>query len=60
MIRAISPRYGFPKGEHAPILWHRLYPKVLLHSNFYVGLSALLLTVKYADGLPLKTGLPKY
>jgi transposase len=52
VIRTVRPRYGCPKGEHAPVTAPNP-PQVLPRSNFSAGLLALLLTVKYADGLPL-------
>src|SRR5699024_4521603 len=51
-IRTIRPRYGCPKGEHAP-LTPAPAPQVLARSQFSAGLLAMLLTVKYVDGLPL-------
>jgi transposase len=52
VIRTIRPRYGCPKGEHAPTVAPAV-PTVLPRSNFSAGLLAMMLTVKYADGLPL-------
>ncbi|MGN8200631.1 transposase, partial [Salinisphaera sp. RV14] len=52
VIRTVRPRYGCPKGEHAPVTAPAV-PRVLPRSQFSAGLLAMLLTVKYADGLPL-------
>jgi transposase len=52
VIRTIRPRYGCPNGEHAPVTAANP-PRVLPRSHFSAGLLALLLTVKYVDGLPL-------
>lgn len=52
VIRTVRPRYGCPKGEHTPVTASAV-PSVLPHSQFSAGLLAMLLVVKYADGLPL-------
>lgn len=52
VIRTVRPRYGCAKGEHAPVT-APVVPQVLPRSHFGGGLLAMLLTVKYADGLPL-------
>lgn len=52
VIRTIRPRYGCPKGEHAPVTAPAV-PRVLPRSHFSAGFVAMLLTVKYVDGLPL-------
>lgn len=52
VIRTIRPRYGCPKGEHAPVVAPAV-PVVLPHSQFGAGFLATLLTVKYVDGVPL-------
>src|SRR5699024_8260471 len=52
VIRTIRPRYGCPKGEHAPTTAPAA-STVLPRSQFSAGLLATLLVVKYADGLPL-------
>ncbi|MGN8160849.1 IS66 family transposase, partial [Salinisphaera sp. SWV1] len=52
VIRTVRPRYGCPKGTHAPITAPAV-PRVLPRSQFSAGLLAMLLSVKYVDGLPL-------
>jgi len=52
VIRTVRPRYGCPKGAHAPVTAPAL-PRVLPRSHFSAGFLAMLLTVKYVDGLPL-------
>lgn len=52
VIRTVRPRYGCAKGEHAPRV-APVVPQVLPRSQFGAGFLATLLTVKYADGLPL-------
>ena len=52
VIRTVRPRYGCSKGEHAPVAAPAV-PRVLPRSQFSAGLLAMLLTVKYVDGLPL-------
>lgn len=50
--KTVRPIYACPKGDSTP----RQKPapaQVLPRSNFGAGLLAMLLTVKYADGLPL-------
>ncbi len=52
VIRTIRPKYAPLKGNGAPVV-ARLAPGILPRSNFSAGFVAMLLTVKYADGLPL-------
>lgn len=52
VIRTIRPRYACPKGQTAPVV-APAPPLTLPKSQFSAGFVAMLLTVKYADGLPL-------
>ena len=52
VIRTIRPRYACPKGQTAPVV-APVPPRALPKSQFSAGFAAMLLTVKYADGLPL-------
>ncbi len=52
VIRTIRPRYAPARGNGAPVV-ASLPPGILPRSNFTAGFLAMLLTVKYADGLPL-------
>lgn len=50
--RTVRPIYACPKGDSQPIQ-ASAPAQILPRSNFSAGLLATLLTVKYADGLPL-------
>src|SRR5690625_4219060 len=50
--RTVRPIYACPKGDSQPIQ-APAPAQILPRSNFSAGLLATLLTVKYADGLPL-------
>lgn len=52
VIRTLRPRYACPQGDHAPVM-APVPAQVLPHSQFSAGFLATLLTVKYADGVPL-------
>lgn len=52
VIRTIRPRYACPKGDTAPVV-APAPAQVLPRSQFSAGFLAMLLTVKYVDGLPL-------
>lgn len=52
VLRHIRRRYGCPDGDSAPVIAPRPVPP-LPKSNASPDLLAMLLTVKYADGLPL-------
>lgn len=52
VIRTVRPRYACPKGERAPVV-APAPPRALPRSQFSAGFLAMLLTVKYVDGLPL-------
>lgn len=52
VLRHVRKRYGCPGSEHAPVT-AALPPQPLPKSNASSDLLAMLLTVKYADGLPL-------
>ena len=52
VLRHIRKRYGCPGSTHAP-LTAALPPQPLPKSNASADLLAMLLTVKYVDGLPL-------
>lgn len=52
VIRTIRPRYAPRGGNGAPVV-ASLTPGIVARSNFSAGFLAMLLTVKYADGLPL-------
>ncbi|MBV6274488.1 IS66 family transposase, partial [Alcaligenaceae bacterium CGII-47] len=52
VIRTIRPKYAPANGNGVPVV-ARLAPGILPRSNFTAGALAMLLTVKYADGLPL-------
>lgn len=52
VIRTIRPKYAAAHGKGAPVV-ACLVPGILPRSNFTAGALAMLLTVKYADGLPL-------
>ncbi len=52
VLRHIRLRYGCPGGEHAPVI-AAMPAQPLPKSNASPELLAMLLTVKYADGLPL-------
>ena len=52
VLRHIRKRYGCPGGEHAPVV-AALPPQPLPKSNASADLLAMLLTVKFADGLSL-------
>jgi transposase len=52
VLRHIRPRYGCPKGEQAPVIAPQA-AQVLPKSNASPGFLAMLLTTKYADGVPL-------
>ncbi|MFN4261981.1 MAG: IS66 family transposase zinc-finger binding domain-containing protein, partial [Gemmataceae bacterium] len=52
VLRHIKKRYACPKGDRAPIS-ARAPAQVLPKSNASNDLLAMLLTTKYADGLPL-------
>lgn len=52
VIRTVRPKYAPRKGNGVPVV-ASLPPNILPRSNFTAGFVAMLLTVKYADGLPL-------
>jgi transposase len=52
VIRTVRPRYACPQGQAAPKI-APAPPQALPRSQFSAGFLATLLTVKYADGLPL-------
>jgi hypothetical protein len=52
VLRHIRPRYGCPKGEQAPVIAPQA-AQVLPKSNASPGFLAMLLTTRYADGVPL-------
>lgn len=52
VIRTVRPRYACPEHHQAPIIAPAPL-EVLPHSQFGPGFLAILLTVKYADALPL-------
>lgn len=52
VLRTIRPRYACPGGDTAPVI-APVAPTALARSNFSAGFLAMLLTVKYVDGLPL-------
>ncbi len=52
VLRTVRPRYACPGGDTAPVI-APLAPTALPRSNFSAGFLAMLLTVKYVDGLPL-------
>lgn len=52
VLRHIRKRYGCPGGEQAPVI-AALPARVLPKSNASNDLLAMLLTLKYVDGLPL-------
>jgi len=52
VLRHIRKRYACPDGQQAPVL-APVAPKVLPKSNASNDLLAMLLVVKYVDGLPL-------
>lgn len=52
VIRTIRPKYAPANGEGSPVI-APVPAEVLPRSNFSAGALAMLLTVKYADGLPL-------
>jgi transposase len=52
VLRHIRQRYGCPESLHAPVT-AVLPPQPLPKSNASAGLLAMLLTVKFVDGLPL-------
>lgn len=52
VLRTVRPRYACPGGEAAPVI-APMPPAALPRSNFSAGFLAMLLTVKYVDGLPL-------
>lgn len=52
VLRTIRPRYACPGGDTAPVI-APVAPSALPRSNFSAGFLAMLLTVKYVDGLPL-------
>ena len=52
VLRHIRKRYGCPGGEHAPVV-AALPAQPLPRSNASADLLAMLLTVKFADGLSL-------
>ncbi len=52
VLRTVRPRYACPRGDAAPII-APMPPQALPRSNFSAGFLAMLLTVKYVDGLPL-------
>lgn len=52
VLRHIRKRYGCPGGAHAPVT-APLPPQPLPKSNASVDFLALLLTMKFVDGLPL-------
>lgn len=52
VLRTIRPRYACPGGDTAPVI-APVAPTALPRSNFSAGFLAMLLTVKYVDGLPL-------
>lgn len=52
VIRTIRPKYAPAKGAGSPII-AAMPESILPRSNFSASSLAMLLTVKYADGLPL-------
>lgn len=52
VLRTVRPRYACPGGDTAPVI-APVAPTALPRSNFSAGFLAMLLTVKYVDGLPL-------
>ncbi|PLC51978.1 hypothetical protein CR155_20575 [Pollutimonas nitritireducens] len=52
VLRTVRPRYACPGGDTAPVI-ASVPPTALPRSNFSAGFLAMLLTVKYVDGLPL-------
>lgn len=52
VLRHIRKRYGCPDSHHAPVT-AALPPQPLPKSNASAGFLAMLLTVKFVDGLPL-------
>ena len=52
VLRHIRKRYGCPGSSHAPVM-AALPPQPLPKSNASAGFLAMLLTVKFVDGLPL-------
>ncbi|NYT58217.1 IS66 family transposase [Alcaligenaceae bacterium] len=52
VLRTIRPRYACPGGDAAPVI-APVAPTALPRSNFSASFLAMLLTVKYVDGLPL-------
>ncbi|WP_435867836.1 IS66 family transposase [Alcaligenes faecalis] len=52
VLRTVRPRYACPGGDAAPII-APMPPAALPRSNFSAAFLAMLLTVKYVDGLPL-------
>lgn len=52
VLRTVRPRYACPGGDAAPVI-APMPPAALPRSNFSAGFLAMLLTVKYVDGLPL-------
>lgn len=52
VLRTVRPRYACPAGDSAPVI-APVAPTALPRSNFSAGFLAMLLTVKYVDGLPL-------
>ncbi|HUH88082.1 MAG TPA: IS66 family transposase [Pusillimonas sp.] len=52
VLRTIRPRYACAGGDAAPVI-APVPPTALPRSNFSAGFLAMLLTVKYVDGLPL-------
>lgn len=52
VLRHVRKRYGCPKGEHAPVV-APVPPQVLPKSNASFSVLAMLLVIKFVDGLPL-------
>lgn len=52
VIRTIRPKYAPAKGQGAPVI-APAPPTILPRSHFTASFIAMLLVVKYADGLPL-------
>lgn len=52
VVRTIRPKYAPVRGDGVPVV-ASLPPSLLPRSNFTAGFAAMLLTVKYVDGLPL-------
>lgn len=52
VIRTIRPKYAPATGDAPPVV-ASLPPSILPHSQFTAGFAAMLLTLKYVDGLPL-------